>query len=244
MKIIAHRGASSDAPENTLAAFQKAIDHGADSIELDVRLTKDGVPVICHDATIKRTSDGTAAIHEANLSELKQCDFGSWFDPSFAGEEIPTLDETLRLVKDTDMDLNIEVKNSPIIHVGIEQKMIDLVHKYGMQDRVLFSSFDHQCLKRIHLLDARVKIGFILHMNLVHLFDYIKNSGIEAYSIHPHHFYTTKGMVSEAHACGIKVYPYTIDDMELAEQYLAKGVDGVITNKPLLFKSSSGFSLI
>ncbi|GAB2537697.1 glycerophosphodiester phosphodiesterase family protein [Gracilibacillus alcaliphilus] len=240
MEIIAHRGASGYAPENTLAAFQKAVESGATGIELDVRLTKDQVPVICHDPTIKRTSNGTAAIHQSSLAELKQYDFGAWYDSEFVGEKIPTVEETLKLLKDKDVDINIEIKNGPVMQPGIEKVLVDLIDKYDMQDRILISSFDHHCLKRVAILDETIRIGFILHMNLLHVFDYLKNSGVKTYSIHPNYFYVTDEMIEKARKHKVKVYPYTVNDKELGRKYLEQGVDGLITNKPLLFQQLVG----
>lgn len=236
MDIVAHRGASGYCPENTMAAFKKAIEVNADSIELDIRLSKDGVPVICHDAKIKRTSNGTGYIHELTLEELKQYDFGSWYGAEYAEERIPTLEEVLVLLKGHDVMLNIEIKNGPVIQENIEKEMLQLVNKYDFNDRVWVSSFDHQCLKKVADLDPNIKIGFIFHLNLINLFDYIDNSGIVPYSIHPNYFYITKEMIAEAHQRNYKVFAYTIDDVAVAEQYKNMDVDGLVTNKPAAYK--------
>lgn len=242
MRIIAHRGASGYTPENTMAAFQKAVEINADSIELDIRLSKDGIPVICHDAKIKRTSNGTGFVHELTLAELKQYDFGSWYGDEFTEERIPTLEEVLLFLKDQDITINIEIKNGPIIQPGIEKKMLDLVYKYGFEDRVWISSFDHQCLHRVAALDKDIKIGFIFHMNLINIFDYIDNSGIEPYSIHPNYFYITEEMIAEAHRRNYKVFAYTVDDEKVGKQYFDMGVDGMVTNKPIAYKDSGLFT--
>lgn len=236
MKIMAHRGSSGDFPENTIAAFHKAVEEKSDSIELDVRLSKDGVLVVCHDATIKRTSDGNGHISDLTLEELKKYDFGSWKSEEFKGEQIPTLEEVLISLKDTDLLLNIEIKNGPIIQKGIEEKLLKMINKYGYNDRVMVSSFDHLSLKRLYDLDQNIKIGLIFHINLINLFEYIKNTGIKPYSIHPNHFYITKDMIEEAHRQDIKVFAYTIDDVSLGNKYKDKGVDGIITNRPLGFR--------
>ena len=225
-----------------MAAFKKAVELGAESIELDIRLSKDGIPVICHDAKIKRTSNGTDFIHDMTLQELKQYDFGSWYDASFAGERIPTLEEVLIFLKDHDTRINIEIKNGPIIQDGIEKKMLDLVYQYGFEDRVWISSFDHQSLKRVEALDQHIKIGFIFHMNLINLFDYIDNTGITPYSIHPNYFYITEEMIAEAHKRGYKVFAYTVDDITVGKKYFDMGIDGMVTNKPLAYQQSDLFT--
>lgn len=241
MEIVAHRGASGYCPENTMAAFEKAVELNVDSIELDIRLTKDGIPVICHDAKIKRTSNGEGYIHELTLEELKQYDFGSWYGADFEGERIPTLEEVLIFLKEHDVKLNIEIKNGPILQDNIEEEMLRLVSKYDFNDRVWVSSFDHQSLKKVTDLDENIRVGFIFHLNLVKMFDYIDNSGIEPYSIHPNYFYITKEMIAEAHKRNYKVFAYTVDDIAVGEKYEEMGVDGMVTNKPLAYKQSGLF---
>src|SRR5699024_8180231 len=134
------------APENTIAAFQKAIEFGADCIELDVRLSKDNVPVISHDASINRTSNGKGYVHNFTVDELKSFDFGSWFSDDYIGESIPTLEEVLDLVKFHSIDLNIELKNGPIIPKDLELNVLKLINHYKLENRTLFSSFDHTSL--------------------------------------------------------------------------------------------------
>jgi|SRR5699024_3302501 len=237
MYIMAHRGASGFAPENTMAAFKIALKKQVDCIELDVRLTKDEVPVVIHDAHIYRTSNGGKQyIHELTLEELKKYDFGSWYGKGeFSNERIPLLEEVLELVEDENVDLNIEIKNGPIIPDNLEEKVLNLVNKYNLQDRSMYSSFDHKSLKKIYEMDNNNKVGLIFHMNLINLFEYIENTGIDAFSIHPNFFYVTKDMIKEAHKRNIKLNIYTLDDMELVEKYTEMGVDGLITNKLLTY---------
>lgn len=236
MEIVAHRGASRYCPENTIAAYRQAIEQKADSIELDIRLTKDGIPIICHDASIKRISNGRGYIHELTLEELKRYDFGSWYAADFQGEQIQTLEEVLCFLKDYPIKVNIEIKNGPVIQEHIEREMLRLVYKYDFNDRVWVSSFDHLSLKKVAELDPNMKIGLIFHLNLINLFDYINNSGIQPYSLHPNHFYITEEMVKEAHERNYKVYAYTVDDATVGEKYKHMGVDGIITNNPMVYK--------
>src|SRR5690625_1827116 len=141
------------APENTLASFQKAIELGADAIELDVRLTKDNIPVIIHDQTINRTSNGKGFVHNLTLNEIKTYDFGSHFSQQFENEPIPTLQEVLELIKNYPIKLHIELKNGPIIPENLEAIVLNLISHYGLEDRTTFSSFDHQSLFRLSLLN-------------------------------------------------------------------------------------------
>lgn len=234
MKIIAHRGASTYAPENTLAAFQKALDQQADGIELDVRLTKDNVPVICHDATVNRTSNGKGYIHNMTVSQLKKLDFGASFSKKYKGEMIPTLEETLALIEDASITLHIEIKNGPIIPKNLEQKIVELVYEYGFEDQAVYSSFDHHSLQRLSEIDPRAKIGLLFHINLIHLFEYIENTGLRVHSIHPNHFYVTEEMIEEAHKRNIEVNIYTVNNKAMALSYQQIGIDGLITNNPLI----------
>ena len=235
MKIIAHRGASGYAPENTIVAFQTALDQGVDGIELDVRLTKDHVLVVCHDANIRRTSDGKGRVQDMTLEELKSYDFGSWFDPEFAGEKIPTLEEALRFLQDEDILLNIEIKNGPRLDEGIEEEVVRLVKKYDFRDNVLITAFNHLSLLEVHKLDPELKIAFILHTNLIDPFHYIEHSGIKPYTIHPNYQYITQEMVDEAHRRGIKVLAATVDDKAFGDRFKEMGIDYLLTNKTRRF---------
>lgn len=236
MNIIAHRGASTYAPENTLAAFKKALDQEADAIEFDVRLSKDGVPVICHDATINRTSNGKGYIHNLTVDQLKKYDFGSSFSKKYKGETIPTLDETLSLISDQPRTIHIELKNGPVIPKDLERKVLDLVYRHGVEHKVVYSSFDHVSLQRLTHIDPNAKIGLLFHINLINLFDYIQNTGLCIYSIHPNHFYVTEEMIVEAHERNIEVNIYTVNNRNQANMYKSLGIDGLITNDPLILR--------
>ena len=138
---IAHRGASAVAPPNTLAAFSKAAELGADGIEFDVHLSADGVPVVIHDFTVDATTDGHGRVAGLTVAQLKQLDAGSAFDPAFAGERIPTLEEVLRFVGGA-LLLNVELKSTDLRDTGLEQAGIAQVEQHGLSHRVLRSSFN------------------------------------------------------------------------------------------------------
>ena len=137
--IIAHRGASSVAPENTLASFQRAIYFGADYFELDVRLSKDDSLIVIHDDSLQRTTNGEGAVADFSYAELKQLDAGSWFDAKFAGEKLPTLKEALRAAKKNDIKVCIEIKS---LKPGIVGDILDMVDALNMQDHVIIFGFD------------------------------------------------------------------------------------------------------
>lgn len=234
MNIIAHRGASHYAPENTLAAFEKALEQKADGIELDVRLSKDGVPVINHDATINRTSNGKGFIHSQTLDQLKSYDFGSHFSRKFRHEKIATLEEVLELVQDTDITLHIELKNGPLIPDDLEANTLELIYKYHMENKVIYSSFDHHSLQRLHKLDPRAKISLLFHINLLNFFDYVDHTGLPVYGLHPNHFYVTEEMIAGAKERNMQLNVYTVNNKKMAKHYQQLGIDGLITNDPLI----------
>jgi len=234
MDIIAHRGASSYAPENTLPAFQKAIEQGADAIELDVRCTKDGIPIVCHDATINRTSNGKGYLHNMTLDELKSYRFFHTFKKRYPQVTIPTLEEVLLFLRTENITLHLEIKQGPHIDRTIEQKIVSLIYKYDFEERCIYSSFDHYSLVRVHKLDPRAKLGFLLHMNLIDVFSYVKRANVPVYSLHVHHFYITKEIVEEAHNRAMKVNGYTVNNRALAKKYEELQIDGLITDDPLI----------
>lgn len=230
--IMAHRGASGNAPENTMAAFQLAVDEGADGIELDVHLSKDGEIVVIHDDTLNRTTNGTGNVHEKDLAELKTYDAGSWFDPKFSEERIPLLQEVIDILPES-VFLNIEIKNSPIVHTGIEQKLVDLLEKNNRLNDTIISSFDHESLYTIKKLAPELKIGIIYNVNFANTLEYVKTfKEAEVYSLHPNYKIIYNRDIDPFLDAGLQVYPYTINDEQLAKDLHAKGVNGLITNYP------------
>jgi len=157
---IAHRGASLAAPPNTLAAFEKAIELGADGVELDVHLSADGVPVVIHDFTVDAITDGSGRVAELTLTQLKQLDAGSSFDPAFGGERVPTLEEVLKHIGNRVL-LNIELKTTSLCDKGLEQAVITLVEHHGLIERVLLSSFNPFALRRAKRIAPHIPAGLL-----------------------------------------------------------------------------------
>lgn len=159
-QIWAHRGASGNMPENTLEAFQKAIDLKADGVELDIQLTKDGEIVVCHDETIDRTSNGSGNIKDYTLAELKKFNFNKTH-PEIAHASIPTMKEVFELIKPSNLIINIELKTGQYDYNGIEEKILALTKEEGMENRVIYSSFNHYSIKKIQQLNPAARTAFL-----------------------------------------------------------------------------------
>lgn len=230
MLIYAHRGARGYAPENTMAAFQKAAALKAGGIELDVQMTADRQVVICHDHDIDRTSNGRGIICELTVTELKKYDFGSWFGPQFAGETIPTLDEFLPWFTNTAMVLNIEIKNGPVIYKGIEELVVAAVEKYQLQARTVVSSFYHPSLVKVKQLNPALKTGALFDCRPLQPLQYAED--VKADYLHPHWAMVEAEWVSEAHLRGIKVNAYTVNTPSEYEFVRKADVDGIFSDFP------------
>ncbi len=228
--VIAHRGASAYAPENTMSAFRKALDMGAEGIELDVHLSKDGHPVVIHDEKIDRTSNGKGLVKDFTLEELRTFDFGSWFSPEYAGERIPTLEEVLELLEKWDGLLNIEIKSGIVIYPGIEKKLVELVRKYNMEHKVIYSSFNHYSLAELKRIDPDAKIGLLYGEGLIDPWEYALRVG--AYAIHPVFYAVVPEIVKGCRENGIAVNVFTVDHPDHISRMVDAGVDGIITNVP------------
>jgi glycerophosphoryl diester phosphodiesterase len=215
--VIAHKGASGHAPENTLLSFQRAIDLGAHMIELDLRETLDGELVCVHDPTVDRTTNGTGAIHELTYKELRGLDAGE-------GEYIPLLTEVLRLASGK-IKVNIDLKV-----IEVEKKLIDLIEDYKMVEDVLVSSFFHGTLGTLRDLSENIETAVLVEVPIDDLVVYAMDFKVNA--INPDHKLVTPELVEEAHSVGLKVYPWTVNDLQMMKQLLALGVDGLITDYP------------
>lgn len=229
-KVWAHRGASAYAPENTLPAFELAAALGCDGVELDVQLSKDGVPVIIHDESIDRVSDGQGLVCNYTLHELKQFNFNRNF-PLYGSVTIPTLEELYNLLKDTDLTVNVELKNHFIFYEGLEEKVLSLASEYNMQKRIVYSSFNHLSMLRIRQLREDARIAFLYRDGLVDVADYAYRN--KAYAIHPErHNIKYPGFMKACRKKGIKVHVWNVNEELDMEHMIAAGVDAVITNRP------------
>ena len=229
--IHAHRGASTCRPENTLEAFAAAIEQGADAIELDVHLTKDGEIVVAHDARLERVSNGTGYINDHTLEELKSLNFGKPL-PDGPVCRIPTLSEVFSLVKPSGHFVNVELKTTERLYPDLPAKLLALAGEYAMGERVIYSSFNHYSLKEIKTRDPKARIGLLYELAMVDPWVYANYVGADA--IHPHYFVIAAlpETVERCHEHGVEVNVWTVDDPEAVKLMLKLAVDGIITNKP------------
>lgn len=238
VKVIAHRGSNKKAPQNTLPAFRQAIADGTDGFETDVHLTKDKKLVICHNYTIDKTSDGRGDITSYTLGELKKFDFGSYFGNEFAGVTLPTLDEFLDLVKDSDAEIiNIELKSQKNRSTEIVRRTLDAVKEKGVLERVIISSFDPRILKAVKAEEPKCRTAFLYPINDPHVCRFIAvpffiAKAINADILHPAYPFVTPPFVKIAHKLGFKVNVWTVNEPSTVRFLAACGVDGIITDCP------------
>jgi glycerophosphoryl diester phosphodiesterase len=222
--IWAHRGASARAPENTLAAFREAEAAGADGLELDVHLSRDGVPVVIHDDTVDRTTDGSGAVGALTFREIRSLDAGCWFGRQFAGEPLPTLEEVFRHAGKR-LRLNVEIKTAA---AGIA--VLALMKRYP-RNPVLVSSFDHDLLTALRREEAGLSIGFLTDASDWQ-WDLEKAAVLGAESFHPREDLVDAEVVLACRARRLTVYPWTVDEPQRLAALYRFGVDGVFCNDP------------
>ncbi len=235
--VIAHRGASAEAPENTLHAFRRGIDAGADLIELDYRHAKDGRPHVCHDATLDRTTDAVRhwgaskhAIAERTSGELRALDAGGWFHPTFRGATLPSLAEALRVIQDGGMAL-IERKT------GDAQTLAKLLVDRGLVERVVVQAFDWRFLAACRKELPGLSLGALGSKELTpERLAQIGQTG--AGVVGWNHEYVDARCVARVHGKGLKLWVYTVDDPARALALRALGVDGIITNRPAAIRKA------
>ena len=226
----AHRGASGYFPENTRHAFIKAVEMGCDGIETDVQMTKDGVLVLIHDERLDRTTTGTGLVKDYSYSELCSLDAGLWYGASFAGAKIPTAVELFLLARDTGISLDLEIKNGIIQYEGIEEKLIELIYCYSLQERVILSSFNHNSMVRCKEIAPDLKTGLLYMEGLYRPSLYARTTRADA--LHPYFYSINEEIIREAHLEGLLVNTFTVNDPTTMQRLVQIGVDGIITNYP------------
>lgn len=226
LQISAHRGDSKEAPENTLAAIQSAIDCYADYAEIDVQLTKDGEVVLCHDSTLYRTAGVRKKVSDLTYAELLQYDVGAWFSDDFIGTRIPTLVEVLELTKGK-IKLNIELKRIPKQRQLVE-KVIALVEQYEFERQCVITSMSYEALRMVKELDDTIKTGYIMSLAYGNFYE---NNTIDFFSMKAS--IVNEEVVEKAHTLGKEVHCWTVNEKNEITRLSALGVDNIITDRPV-----------
>jgi len=224
---VAHRGASRYAPENTLAAFRLALEHGVPAVECDVRRTQDGHLVVIHDPAVDRTTDGRGAVGSLTLEPLRRLDAGRWFGPEFAGERIPLLREVLEAVRGRAL-IQIEIKNDPAPSEGIEQQVAGALRDHGMEDEALVMSFDHRIIRELRSAAPRIAAGILYAARLVDPIGAARGAAADAVCVQ--WGYLDRDVVDSAHRAGLGVFVWTVDDEQAIGRCRDLGVDGITSN--------------
>lgn len=234
MWVIAHRGASGSAPENTMAAFRKALEFGAGFIETDLQLSRDARLVAVHDDTLDRTTNACGPVSAKTLEELRRLDAGSWFrapdqqGSSFAGERIPTIEEILAFGREHEIGLHLEIKATG--PSGAEHAVVGALRAAGEIARTVVLSFSPSVLRRVRELEPLVMTGFLFSERFPAAIATAIESG--ARQILPRTDRVTREFVSEAHAQDLKVVTWTANSPQEMEKMISAGVDGIITDYP------------
>lgn len=230
--VIAHRGSSDSAPENTMAAFKKAVEERAHAIELDVRLTRDNKVIVIHDSRLERTTNGRGKVSDFDLTDLAAFDNGSWYHPKFSSEKIPTFSEVSKLTN-TKVGLNIELKSLEKHQKLLAENCVSLIQQNKLQKSVLISSFEHSVVSHVKKLDKTIMTA-IIYSPVIHLgrnpSALAKKFDADAFVISRN--YLRDNMVTEAHDSGIAVFVYTIENWSQLERMVNAKVDGVMTSSP------------
>ncbi len=232
--VIAHRGSSGTAPENTLTAFREAVEAGAQMIELDVRMTRDYELAVMHDRRVDRTTNGCGYVWDQTMAELRELDAGSWFSPRFRGEKVPSLRSVLGSLP-FHVGVNIEVKTDgePRTDTALAESLILLIRELRLERRAVVSSFDHRFLRRLHRSDPQILTG-ILYLSLR---DLGRKPSALARATGAVTFVCSRAQlrrrfIADAHASGLRVACYTVNTLSQLRQMQRAGVDAVITNYP------------
>ena len=230
---IAHRGFSAIAPENTMVAFQKALELNVDCVELDVHGTIDKKVVAIHDQTLNRTTNQTGFVNQQTLNRVRQADAGRWFHDKFTGEKIPTLTEALDLICPSAMAV-VEVKDA-----AITDQVVKDIHRTNTSERVVVIAFDPMVLKQVRQLDSTLSTGFLLggdkgHVNDVELAAQLVQQvlvmGVPLLNLSEK--LITSLLTNEIKKRGVTLWTWTIDDLERMKEVVDSGVQGITSNQP------------
>ena len=228
--VFGHRGAKALAPMNTIAAFELAAEQGADGIELDVHLSRDGQLVVIHDETVDSTTDGQGRVADLTVAELKRLDAGAWYAEGFAGQRIPTLDEVFDAFGHS-LLINVEIKSARESIDRVEKRLADCVRRHGLREKVILSCFDPVVLRRVKGMMPMVMMGFLYQPDMpAALYLPLKQLWHEAR--HPREDMVDEGYMKWARAQGYFVNVWTVNDEERTLELQRLGVNAIITDDP------------
>ena len=227
---IAHRGFSGRYPENTMLAFEKAVEAGADGIELDVHLSADGVPVIIHDEWTDRTAGVAGTVKDMTLAELRELDFSATFRGKYGVNRIPTLEEYFELAKDSGILTNIELKTSVFTYPGIEEKVLELIDRFELRSRIWISSFNHYSVLYMQKLAPDMPYGFLEESRIIDMAAYCAAHHVQA--VNPEFHMVDEAFMEDANAHGIAVNVWTVNEKEDMRRMKELGVGMSIGNFP------------
>src|SRR2546422_4730808 len=226
--VVAHRGASGHAPENTLAAFRRAVELGARFIETDLQLSRDSRLVAMHDVTLDRTTNGRGPVNRLTLAELRELDAGSWFGPQFAGERIPTLEEILQFARETDVVFYLEIKASGAW--GMEHTVVGALREAQEVVRPVVLSFDATTLAAVRRIEPTLMTGFLFQWPLEDAVERAIRVG--ARQLAPHGDQVTPELITAARHNNLQVVTWTINAPAQMRALISAGVDGIMTDYP------------
>lgn len=231
-KIFGHRGTAGTHPENTMISFEEAIRAGADGIELDVHLTKDGIPVVIHDEKINRTTDGTGYVKDLTYEELKTYNAAKDFPEITERQVIPSLEEVLSFAAASKIlfIVNIELKNDIVDYPGLEEKVIEMITQFQLEQRVILSSFNHYSLMKCMKMNPQIETAVLYMEGLYQPYEYAKKLG--ARSIHPVLHAAKTDIIQLSEQSGISVRPFTVNEEEAMLQLFESGCTAFFTDFP------------
>ena len=233
--VIAHRGVRGSYPENTLSAFQAAIDIRAEMVELDISTSKDGIPVTVHDRTVDRTTDFEGDVQSFSLEELKRMEVGAWFSEEFRGEEFPTLKNSLELMKDK-IAVNIEIKTEAVsdeTEGGVVDKALQVVKDLDMTSSVIFSSFDYRVMEQLNVLDPKMAKALLYEAS--QSAELLPSELVQKYKVdifNCSYKQLSKEWINDLQKHKIPYFVYTVNEPELMRELIEKGVSGIFTDFP------------
>jgi glycerophosphoryl diester phosphodiesterase len=231
-EIIAHRGFSSLAPENTLAAFELAIARGASSIEFDIQLSADSVPVIFHDATLDRITGVSGKVRDKNLSQLQTLDAGKWFSPEFLGETIPTLKEALNILKNVDKFLYFDVKPHCEWSDSEVANFVNSLNDAGITQKCIITSFNDRFLEQVRRLSGDLPIGHIVANLEAYKTKLVKAVAIGDNLITSEYrvLLENPALIEQTRSQGVDIVAWTVDDRANLQKLLDLGITRIVTN--------------